>query len=247
MDNALIFTIDGFTPGTMPMSRLAQYLEALSNLYGNKTQVHFESVSTGSLVLRTAFDTPDLLRSTQEKCNSLARGQGSVADLKLYRKVNDLLREDSTSASQMPDVPHDAVDRKVVEFPGAKSPKPEDSVPFKQPGSIQGEIILIGGKDASIPVWLRERGGDVIKGISVNKVLALELAPLLFKFVRLNGEGKWQRTAEGEWKMNSFVAHSFDMLNDDSLHDVIARARSIPGNEWGSLDDPFDYLNKLRD
>jgi len=42
------FKIDAYTPDTMPMSRLAEYMRELSEMLGEPSAVHFERLEPGS-------------------------------------------------------------------------------------------------------------------------------------------------------------------------------------------------------
>jgi hypothetical protein len=53
------FTIaDSFTPDTLPMERLGEYVAALAKLLGERTNVHFLGVEAGSAVLVATIDPP---------------------------------------------------------------------------------------------------------------------------------------------------------------------------------------------
>jgi hypothetical protein len=46
------FTIaESFTPQTLPMERLAEYIAGLAKLLGEQPNVHFRSIEAGSTVL----------------------------------------------------------------------------------------------------------------------------------------------------------------------------------------------------
>jgi hypothetical protein len=49
---------DSFTPQTLPMERLAEYVAALAKLLGERENVHFRSIEAGSAVLVATIDTP---------------------------------------------------------------------------------------------------------------------------------------------------------------------------------------------
>lgn len=240
----LTFRIVGLSPDIVPMARVAKYIDLLAKLYGNETQIHFDSVSTGSVALDMFCDSHEVLNAVYEKNVAVRQGIGSATDLKYYNQINDLLRDDNSYAETI--IP-DTVACRIVEFPGVKVPKPQDMAPIEQHGSLQGEIILIGGKDSSVSVHLRDPSGDVQAKITVDRTLAKELAKLIFTTVRLNGIGTWYRTAEHEWVMKSFRAQSCEPLTDESLLDVIAKARLIPSAEWDAVENPYDELRKLRD
>ena len=54
------FRIDVFKPDTMPMGRLAEYMADLSQLLGEKEQVHFVRLEEGSKI-ELAYDLPNRL------------------------------------------------------------------------------------------------------------------------------------------------------------------------------------------
>ena len=45
------FTIDAYSPETLPMSRLAEYMAEVARLLGKVDQVHFVRLEPGSTVL----------------------------------------------------------------------------------------------------------------------------------------------------------------------------------------------------
>jgi len=76
---SVFLIIDAFTPDTLPMSRLAEYLKSFAAMLGSEANVHFDSVLEGSAPvkllssrkMRQRFDKgyreslPKLLRSPQ--------------------------------------------------------------------------------------------------------------------------------------------------------------------------------------
>ncbi|MGB3390245.1 MAG: hypothetical protein WBA88_19930, partial [Pseudaminobacter sp.] len=49
---------DSYTPDTLPMERLAEYMIALAKLLGEPHDVHFDAVRKGSAVLVAKIDAP---------------------------------------------------------------------------------------------------------------------------------------------------------------------------------------------
>ena len=47
----LEFVIDAYSPETLPMSRLAEYMAQLATLLGEKSHVHFVELAAGSAKL----------------------------------------------------------------------------------------------------------------------------------------------------------------------------------------------------
>jgi hypothetical protein len=60
------------------------------------------------------------------------------------------------------------------------------------------------------------------------------------------GEGRWRRTADGRWELEQFAVSHFEVLDDASLPDVVARLRAIEGSDWRKLDDPVNELLRIR-
>jgi hypothetical protein len=50
------FTIDAYTPDTIPMRRLAEYMQDLADLFGEREHVHFARIEAGSTVLVQRID-----------------------------------------------------------------------------------------------------------------------------------------------------------------------------------------------
>lgn len=63
--------------------------------------------------------------------------------------------------------------------------------------------------------------------------------------MRLSGEGRWERSPQGEWALTSFRIDSFSELDDEPLSETVNKLRAIPV-DWG--DDPVgDFLAMRRE
>ena len=60
------FDIDVFTPETLPMARLAEYLAKFSELLGNAENVHFSRLMKGSAKCKAFVDPEAARRSGSE-------------------------------------------------------------------------------------------------------------------------------------------------------------------------------------
>ena len=58
MREKFTFRIDSFTPETLPMARLAEYMAHLAALYGSEERVHFDKLKKGSAILQVIVDEP---------------------------------------------------------------------------------------------------------------------------------------------------------------------------------------------
>jgi hypothetical protein len=71
---------------------------------------------------------------------------------------------------------------------------------ISQRGSIDEEVIRVGGSQKVVPILLR-RDGEELPGCWAKKSLAKALAHKLFEPVRLLGTGRRNRSDEGKWKL----------------------------------------------
>ena len=71
----------------------------------------------------------------------------------------------------------------IYQFPGHKTPLIHEAV-VQEFGELEGEIIRVGGKDDSVPVWIQGVDGAVNKCVAT-KAIARELGPLINLIVDL--------------------------------------------------------------
>lgn len=215
------FKIDAYSPATMPMSRLAQYMAELSQILGEHSAVHFQKLARGSTVLISKVDR-EAAPKVRDRVIALRRGDESKDVRAAYDKINNLLRADNALGI----LKEQNVARGVViKFPGR-----EEFPPIRQQGAIHGIVIGIKGKDETVSVTL-QCDRRVVSGIYTSKTIAKELGVRLFEPVRLFGRGRWARGVEGNWNLLDFKIESFDSLIEVPLSDALADIRSIP-TEW---------------
>ena len=111
---------------------------------------------------------------------------------------------------------------------------------IRERGTIDGEIIRVGGPNKWVPI-LVQTDGEAFSGCWADRVIAKQLAQLIFEQVRLNGTGKWDRTAEGKWILKEFVIESFEALSAEPLSEALSRIRAIKAFKGVTLED-LDYL-----
>jgi hypothetical protein len=232
------FTIDVYTPATIPQARLAQYLKELADMYGEKSAVHFHRLEKSSLVVVSKIER-EAAPKVRERTNALRRGDGTKDAVAAYRNINALLRSDNAVGTLRDKENISAV---ILRFPGREQAV-EEFTAVKQHGSIDGIITGIRGKDESVHITLQIEGQQ-ISGISTtNRSLAKQLANKYWEPVRLFGRGKWNRDAEGNWTLQDFKIEHFEALSDMPLSSAIAEIRTIQAS-WD--DDSFDELGTLR-
>lgn len=118
--------------------------------------------------------------------------------------------------------------------------------PVRQDGTIDGQVIRVGGKDATIPVHLRD-GAVVYTGLNASEDMARKIAHhLLGPTIRVHGTGSWLRQENGAWVLDSFKIADFEVLDAAPLGDVVARLRSVRGSDWGEVPNPVIELLEER-
>ena len=82
--------------------------------------------------------------------------------------------------------------------------------------------------------------------IDAPRSLAKEIAKHLFTaVVRVEGMGRWTRTAAGAWQMQSFRAQSMQLIEDADLRKNVGELRSIESG-WKKSKDPLKRFEQIR-
>jgi hypothetical protein len=214
----ILLVIDSFTPDTLPTVRLAAYMREFATLLGSEERVHFKRLRKGSACV-VAFPDEQAAPKVKSRLEEVLAGTAPRPVIKARQDLDDLLADDNA-------VGHVELDgARILEFPGRLRPIQEKIGPVRRSASIEGEIFQIGGKDETINVHLRGRGGETRAEVSIE--LARRLAPfLLLGQVRMFGEGDWYRV-NGKWERHSFTAVSFTPLDEHSLTDTLQEMQGI--------------------
>ncbi|WP_295389754.1 hypothetical protein [uncultured Thiodictyon sp.] len=235
------FTIDAYTPETIPLARLAEYMKDLAALLGERKHVHFVRLESGSTSLLQRVD-PEAAPKIKKRIDALNPSNGTGPDdaLRAFRALDRLLAEDNAVGRLC-----DYDGAVIIRFPGREKPRPLTFGAFSQPGSLDGVLIKIGGKDDTVPVHLQD--GKEIHICTTTREMARRLAPHLFgATLRVQGHGRWERDAEGVWRLDRFYIDDFETLDDAPLGAVVERLRRVAGSDWAKVDDPYAELQHLR-
>lgn len=234
------FKIDAYSPETFPMERLGQYIADLGALLGEVEFVHFMTLKSGSTEILHRVQR-EAVPKVEENIHKVSMGHADIVHLNAFRALNKRLKEDN-AVGKLVRLDHDSA--QLLRFPGReeKEPPPPDIV--SQWGVIDGVIISLGGRDNTVPVRIQD--GDLIYKCTTSREVARLLGPHIFgDELRLTGEGRWQRTHDGNWSLELFKITSFEPLDTRSLGDVVRDLRTIRG-EWGSGGDVWAELQELR-
>jgi len=231
------FRIDAFTPETLPMARLAEYMDDLAVMLGNLEEVHFVCLKKGSTVLVHAIEF-EAVPKVEEQIRAVRSNEAPPEAMKAYRAIDHRLASDNAIGRLI-----SPTKAKLLEFPGRSRPASAVYGPFTQPGTFDGIPIMIGGKDDPVPVHLQE--SDTIHLCYAAREIAKRLAAHLFvSVIRVTGTGRWRRDPDGVWIMDRFTITDFHALEDEQLADTVAKLRAAAG--VAESEDTLDELDKIR-
>ena len=89
----LRFKIQAYTPETMPMARLASYLELLATILGEASSVHLVDIEEGSTTAVLHIE-PEAFPRVNGRIDSLQQGLGPDSAQQALRSIEKFLRED---------------------------------------------------------------------------------------------------------------------------------------------------------
>lgn len=242
MSKSYTLYIDAYSPETIPMARLAQYMENLAAMLGHDTAVHFDRLKPGSTQLVAKIDHEDVPKVSAHLAQ-VTRGDGPPDATKAQAEIDRLLAEDNATGFVYENEDEKA---KVIAFPGVTRPKPTTFGPFNQEGSLDGLLISVSGADQTVHLQL-QNGEIKYTGIDTNRETARRLAKHMYEPVRVFGTGRWLRDQDGQWILKKFRVESYTVLAADDLKDAIDNMREIEGSDWKEMDDPIGALKSLRD
>ena len=231
--------IKGFTPQSLPLGRLGEYVCALAELIGDDVKTSFERVTKGSAQLKVIIDDSDDITAVTRIRLAPSAEEGSPVR-RGYEKIQSLLAADKTSAEFKP-----SKGAAILKFPGA--PKGEIRLAVvKEFGELNGRIIKVGGRDETIPIALRTADGEVISCTS-NIDMARRLKPYLLEpiDVILEGIGRWKRSDSGAWTAIEFKITDFSVMDFNGFDAALEAARS-EGSGWDSVQDVNEELSRIR-
>lgn len=238
------FKIDDLTLDTIPMKRLLEYLNDLVALLGEPKHIHLARVENGSVeaVIRTEANfVPKIEQRVRDAARSNGvKPTGPPEAIRAFKAITEKLLQDNTSAVFMFEA-----GAEIIRFPSARKEQAPVFGPINQEGSLDGVVVRLGGINDPVPVHLESDSGSY--QCLASRTVARDLAKYIFETpLRVYGVGRWLRSADGEWALETFTIRDFHPLLDEPLTSVIAKLRAVPGNEWGTLENPLREVNRIR-
>jgi len=232
------FIIDAYTRETMPMARLAQYLSDLAVMLGHRSSVHLLGVEAGSVRPMILIDAPDVPK-VRERIDAVRASDAPQEAMKAYRAIDDRLARDNAKGYLL----SKSQGVNIIEFPGRD--RLQEIQPFSQPGTLDGEVITVGGRDNPPTVHLQDENRTYV--CHASRALIKRIAPHIYGSpIRVSGMGRWERNQNGDWTLVRFTIHEFTVLKDTPLDALANAIRSENLSQWGESATPIEDLHKLR-
>lgn len=238
MSNTFTFRIAGsYTPATIPLERLGEYLVALGALLGEGANVHFDRLTESSTVVHAKVEPPAVPK-VERRIRSVATGEADAATMKAAALIDDMLRDDNATG-RLSGGEGNVV---FVDFAGRNRPTPVPYGPIKQLGVIEGEVFRVEGRDETVHVGIMD-GTKTFKLIAPAH-MGQELASLFRGgLIRFHGEGTWFRHADGNWELRRFKIDRFEaQLARGPLRQAIEGLRTAGIGDWRNAADPIAQI-----
>jgi hypothetical protein len=232
----LKFHIDAFSPETIPMKTLVEFLGDLAQILGEHHSVHFvrlEGGSTTPVVRINREAVPAVFR----RANAVRMNEGPEDAIKAKRRVERRLIENNAVGADL----LDDAGAKILHFRGRGSPQ-EVYGPVRQLGELIGAVIMIGGMNDPVPVHLRD--GDRTYICEAKIEVAKRLRDCLFESaIRASGYGLYLRNDQGDWEMQKFRIIEFDLLDSATFASILGEMRQVR-SPWLEGPDPLSAFTE---
>jgi len=230
-------------PDSLPIGRLAEYLLEFAALLGKDAPVRFAGIVRGSAILRARV-LDDVDGEVASRLHLVASGNAPKDASGKAEKLDSMMAVDGLYGEV---IAHDGAI--IVPFPGAKRvrPIPHEEIAVTQDGELTGVVTRIGGRDDTVPLLLEDLDGTFYEANIKGRELAKEIGQHIFGApIRVYGNGTWVQSAERRWDLTRFTVHSFEVLDNRPLTELLGELRDIPGNGWADLEDPIKEWRSIR-
>jgi hypothetical protein len=237
--------IDAFTPSTISMKRLAEYMAVFAGLLGEHDHIHFVGLEQGSARVLARCDSGPAEQIVRERLFQIEQGVSLPKDIeKSCETLIEYLTKDNADAEIIP--PYGMGN--VISIAGRSKTKPLRYGPFKQDISLEGKIYRLGGKDQTVPLGILLVDGGTESASTKNRQLAVELKKYLFEDIvlRLKGQANYFRNEDSGWQVESIIIDSFEELDSRALTEIVGDLKQIKDFGWAEIDDITKELRRIR-
>lgn len=232
------FVIPGYTPETMPLDRLIEYLQQLAVVLGDPENLHLIEIrhSSTAPVLRAPIATA---LAAREQAHRVQRGEGTRRQTDAIKRLRRMVRRDAgASASRERPALIKTPDRVLLEIPAATDDTGAVDG-LRQFTTIDGQLIRVGGAGENAALQVQGLDGQIMSGFTAKRALAKELGGMLWEPVRLMGIGQWCRNEQTNWVLDRMMVQSYERLEDEDALVTLERLRKLnvkwPDDSWDTL------------
>jgi hypothetical protein len=237
--------IEAFTPATIPMRRLAEYMVQFARLLANDASVNFKQLDGGSTTLSAAarYEADPKINA---RLQGVKRADAANDAIESFERLNEMLSEDNAIGKVYRRATSATVANEVLYLQGKEIPKQEKIGPFTEQATIKARLFRIGGRDETAHAQLLDSAGRVWNG-ALSQDQATKMSKYgLYQWFSVSGNARWTRAETGEWELVDFRISDFHPLADTSLEADIQSLREIKGSQWGKVEDPTAFIQELR-
>lgn len=230
------FTIDGFTPETMPFGRLVEYYAEIKKMIGVSDNLHLIDIVESSHATEFTVDAGHA-RTLSDRLAEINQRTAPKGAIRACDTIDTMLKKDSASASF-----RDRTGENVVNFLGRRV---DDQVliRIKDAATFTGELYHISGHKDYARVRVSTDNYGVVF-CTTTKIMARGLRDYLFETVRISGRGTWIRVESDKWDIDDFTITDFAPVSDECLRDAVSRLRAL-SISWP--DDPIGAAHQLEE
>jgi len=211
--------------GTLSMDKIGEIMRCFADLADSKKHVHLEAVTDGcvSFACRVEAAAVDDVTARLSEAGRLDGGSPRAA----WQDLNDVLTELGSTA----ELSNKTAGKVILAFPGARA---ADGAlpPLWQASSLRGRLVSLRLTNDGYKGTIANAGGREI--FEVNEALASELKVVLFEQVEVSGRARWQRTADGQWRLLKFQASGHRTLSSSGLSAL--RTKLLAAGGFGPAD-----------
>jgi hypothetical protein len=233
------FTVPGYSPDTMPLDRLMEYLNQLSIVLGSPGDLHLVAVEKGSTRPVLAM-RHDVAAKARHHAREVAHGGGSQRRRDAFDTIRRMVAKDGGKPAVLR-APRGQV---ILKFPSVDIGQDQVIQFLRQHTSIEGTLVRLGGIGENAQLLVQELNGSIISGVIASRPLAQQMAPLIYHDLKLSGIGTWHRNEEGKWQITRLHVQTFEPLDESSLEDVVEQLRAVKV-KWP--DDALEQLQAMRE
>jgi len=237
------FWIEAYTPKTIPMKRLGEYMAQLGRLLGHESSVHFHELREGSTTVGVKIER-EAVPKVQQRILSIKRAEATNDATTAQAQINEMLRSDNAVAEFRRCQPEGETEP-MLRLAGREIPKPQRIGPFSEAAAFKGELVRIEGADVTKHAGIMDAQGRLWSG-EMSRELAIQMRSLLFEWVIVEGMARWLRNEQGEWELKGFQIQSCKALPKDTLADDVQALRNVAGNQWKDTPDPLGFIRESR-